>query len=573
MDYELENFNILCESILNQKKHGFLHNLRPFARKYRYIEQDFLDIWYKSGFKKLQYALDGANFKFDFTQIQVPNGQRDIYEGTDRPGVFLRYKIAQKDQKYVLTELLKRLKQNSEKDDLAQWRTYLQNELQSTDKNKQKFHLNMQLQVIARIIPKSGQSFQNKKAEQVTQYNSAGFKGNIYIWFDLQKYKNEISSKLAQQEALSKDLTYNGQIFQQTQSQQDDEEDQLANIHLTKKEYDKICIANFEMNIKDSEKEGLLGLASHLVTGDIGDVIGTKVTTGFNRLRGVGKQKDTSEDPDFIRKKYTLFNVGKPFIQVISTVTLKNWLYNAEEDPERKYMGVNDKKTNESSLSKYPFQLRKIKESANPNSDFDLNTSPCWCIGSNPYNKWNNYHITKKWLQDKNIDSHEITFRFQAWIKNEDGYYFEYRFVLNLNDYYHKQQKLEDLRVALDTLERNDAYKNAKPEQWTNKIKELKQAIHKIESGSFKQWLYEYIQKMKEYHPDPSMKVQIDKMVFNSKNKLVNRDNHIRGSLQSLLQRDYAAGRFFEDFLTKLHYKDLKVQGESLESVMNSIEF
>ena len=68
------------------------------------------------------------------------------------------------------------------------------------------------------------------------------------------------------------------------------------------------------MNIKDSEKEGLLGLASHLVTGDIGDVIGTKVTTGFNRLRGVGKQKDTSEDPDFIRKKYTLFNVGKPFI-------------------------------------------------------------------------------------------------------------------------------------------------------------------------------------------------------------------------------------------------------------------
>ena len=113
--------------------------------------------------------------------------------------------------------------------------------------------------------------------------------------------------------------------------------------------------------------------------------------------------------------------------------------------------------------------------------------------------------------------------------------------------------------MALDTLERNDAYKNAKPEQWTNKIKELKQAIHKIESGSFKQWLYEYIQKMKEYHPDPSMKVQIDKMVFNSKNKLVNRDNHIRGSLQSLLQRDYAAGRFFEDFLTKLHYKDLKV--------------
>jgi hypothetical protein len=57
------------------------------------------------------------------------------------------------------------LKNNSDKDDLAQWRTFLENELAVSSKNKVKFHLNMELQIIARIIPKSGQSFQNKKAD------------------------------------------------------------------------------------------------------------------------------------------------------------------------------------------------------------------------------------------------------------------------------------------------------------------------------------------------------------------------------------------------------------------------
>lgn len=66
---------------------------------------------------------------------------------------------------------------------------------------------------------------------------------------------------------------------------------------------------------------------------------------------------------------------------------------------------------------------------------------------------------------------------------------------------------------------------------------------------------------MKQYRPDVNDKIQIDKIIYNSKNKLVNRDGHIKGSLQALLQRDYAAGRFFEDFLLKMHYNDLKVEG------------
>ena len=143
MKYELTQFDILCEELLSQKKHGFFHNLRPFARKKRYIEEDFLDLWYKSGYKKLQYALTGADFKFKMTEIDVPNGERDIYQGTDRPGVLLRYKIDQKDQRYVVEQLLIRLRENSTKDDMAQWRTYLEMDLDEADKTKTKFHLNI----------------------------------------------------------------------------------------------------------------------------------------------------------------------------------------------------------------------------------------------------------------------------------------------------------------------------------------------------------------------------------------------------------------------------------------------
>lgn len=567
MDYKLEQFDLLYQSLLNQKKHGFLHNLRPFARKKRYVEQDFLDLWYKSGFKKMQYAFQGANFNFKFEQIEVPNGQRDIYQGTDRPGVFLRYKIDPNDQKYVLQQLLDRLKNNSDKDDLAQWRTFLENELAVSSKNKIKFHLNMELQIIARIIPKSGQSFQNKKADQISQFNSGGFKGNIYIWFDLQKYKDEISAKLAQQEALAKDIVYNTQINQQQQNTEDDES---ANIHLTKKEYDKICIANFQMIIKDSQKEGIVGIAKKVIQGDIGDYVGNQVVTGFNRLRGVGNQKDSSQHPDIIRKKSALFDVDKPYVECVSTVTLKDWLYNIEENPERKYMGSNDKKTNESSLSKYPFELSKIKEAANPNLDYDLNTSPCWSAGAQSVDIWRSYPITKSWLYDPNIAKHEITFRFQSWIKNEDGYYFEYRFILNLETYYTKRKNIESLKEKRDhIIKTKNSYTD--PVDYQQALNSVEQQIKTLQKGTFKEWLTSYIDKMKQYRPDVNDKIQIDKIIYNSKNKLVNRDGHIKGSLQALLQRDYAAGRFFEDFLLKMHYNDLKVEGQPLEEVMKKI--
>jgi hypothetical protein len=106
-------------------------------------------------------------------------------------------------------------------------------------------------------------------------------------------------------------------------------------------------------------------------------------------------------------------------------------------------MGSNDKKTNESSLSKYPFELSKIKEAANPNLDYDLSTSPCWSAGAQSVDIWRSYPITKSWLYDPNIAKHEITFRFQSWIKNEDGYYFEYRLILNLEKYYTKRKNIK----------------------------------------------------------------------------------------------------------------------------------
>lgn len=532
MDYKLTQFDILCQQILNQKKHGFLHNLRPFARKRRYIQEDFLDLWYKSGFKKLQYALTGADFNFNFTQIDVPNGERDIYQGTDRPGIILRYKINANDQQYVIEQLLYRLKENSPKDDMAQWRTYLQLQLQDAIKSKTKFHLNMELQVIGRIIPKSGQSFQNKKAEQISQFNSGGFKGNIYIWFDLQKYKDEISARLKEQGEKQKEHVYNP-VTQQIDYEPQNTDDETENIHLTAKQQDKIKIASFQMIIKDSDKEGLVGIAKRFVQGDINEYLGNSIVAGINRIRGIGKQKDNSQDPDIIKRKSTLFDLSKPFVQVISTVTLQDWLYNASESPERKYMGSNDKKTNESSLSKYPFEYSKLKEAANPQNDFDLNSSSCWSAGTQ-VDKWHKVAIDKAWLQDTSITQHFLSFRFQSWIKSQDGYYFEYRFILNIQPYYIARRNTTGTPIT------------------------------------FKTWLQQYFKQMDAYRPDPTYKIQIDKHIYNSQNKLVNKDGHIRGSLQALKQRDYAAAKYFEDFF-KHNLNKLTVNGESLENIMDSI--
>jgi hypothetical protein len=75
---------------------------------------------------------------------------------------------------------------------------------------------------------------------------------------------------------------------------------------------------------------------------------------------------------------------------------------------------------------------------------------------------------------------------------------------------------------------------------------------------------------MDAYRPNTAYKIQIDKQIYNSQNKLVNKDGHIRGSLQALKQRDYAAAKYFEDFF-KYNLSKLKVGSESLESIMNSI--
>ena len=68
------------------------------------------------------------------------------------------------------------------------------------------------------------------------------------------------------------------------------------------------------MNIKDSDKEGIVGIAKRFVQGDINDYLGNSVVAGLNRIRGVGKQKDKSEDPDIVRRKSTLFDLSKPFV-------------------------------------------------------------------------------------------------------------------------------------------------------------------------------------------------------------------------------------------------------------------
>jgi hypothetical protein len=68
------------------------------------------------------------------------------------------------------------------------------------------------------------------------------------------------------------------------------------------------------MNIKDSDKEGLVGITNKFIHGNLDEYLGNSIVAGLNRIRGVGKQKDKSEDPDIIRKKSVLFDISKPFI-------------------------------------------------------------------------------------------------------------------------------------------------------------------------------------------------------------------------------------------------------------------
>jgi hypothetical protein len=48
------------------------------------------------------------------------------------------------------------------------------------------------------------------------------------------------------------------------------------------------------MIIKDSDKEGLVGIAKRFVQGDINEYLGNSIVAGINRIRGVGKQKDST---------------------------------------------------------------------------------------------------------------------------------------------------------------------------------------------------------------------------------------------------------------------------------------
>jgi hypothetical protein len=43
-------------------------------------------------------------------------------------------------------------------------------------------------------------------------------------------------------------------------------------------------------------------------------LLGTKITAGINRIRGKGDKKDRSEDPEFIRKRISPFDLSKPFV-------------------------------------------------------------------------------------------------------------------------------------------------------------------------------------------------------------------------------------------------------------------
>jgi hypothetical protein len=191
----------------------------------------------------------------------------------------------------------------------------------------------------------------------------------------------------------------------------------------------------------------LIGVAKHFAEGDISDFIGANITKAFNRLRGKGDMKDSSEDPDFVRKKIGLYDTSKPFIECISNVTLENWLYNLTEDPQKKYLGSSAaKKAGITAIVKLPFDLKKIKRTGDPLLSDDLYTNQCWSAGEQQSAfKWVKQPVTKEWLENTSLPNHILVLKFESWVKSEQGYYFEYRININLGRYY-------SLAIDIDTL-------------------------------------------------------------------------------------------------------------------------
>lgn len=555
MKHSLEEFNILCEQLqskfLTQKKHGFLHNLRPFARKKVYLEEDFMELWNTSAFKKMKYAFQGANLKFKFNQ--KPIDVQDVYVGTARPGLLVKYKVDQSYQKYLITELLFRLKENADNDFLTSWRAFIQSDIQTKN-----FSLPMEIHVISQVIPKPNQSFQNDKNIQIHQFNHAGYDGNIYIWFDFQKYKKELSSKVASYEdqiALDKLIKQQQEKSQQVTLNPHDQED----IHLTDPLYDKIKIGTFKISIKDSDKQGAIGLAKHFAAGDIANVISLKVAKPFNRLRGKGDMKDKSEDPDFIRKRIGLYDTSKPFVECISNVILENWLYNLAEDPQKKHLGSSVKKTGITAIVKLPFDLKKIKRTGDPLLSDDLYTNQCWSAGEQQSAfKWDRKPVTKEWLKNTSFDKHILVLKFQSWVKAEQGYYFEYRININLTDYYTLAIDIENLKTELSECASSQ---NAKKQKISKQIRQKQ-----LQLGNFDTWFNNYL-KQNIDGIDKSKAIEIQKSVFDSKGNMVNKDGPVKFGFAEFKGRDMPAYYFMENLLNK----DWTCQGENFHNIMNSL--
>ena len=416
----------------------------------------------------------------------------------------------------------------------------------------------MELHIIARVRPKDNQSFQNKKAAVISQFNFAGFDGNIYLWFDLKKYKDELKAVINTQKVKDAEEI----IYQQTNTSDNDQQD--IDIHLTSIEQDKIKIGTLKITVKDADKSGIAGAAVSILTGGIEDLSASALASGINRMRGEGQYKDSSEKPDIIRKKFAPFGLNKPFIEVVSVVSMLDWLYNIEEMPERKYLGAQGTKINVSSLTKFPFDFRNIKKNGNPLNSTDLNNNICWSVGNLAGNsRWERVPITKEWLSDTTSRNHIITLRFQSYVKKDGKYYFEYRAVFKLDGFYNLKDKIDRQKAIISSLPTGTS---------ATKIAKLESEVAEWErqSSNFIEWFKAYVHQQEKYRPDEFTKASIDKLLYNSKNEFVGRDAHIATSLQQLKQRDISAFEFLTNKV--LGQSDQwTCQGESLNQIFANI--
>lgn len=501
MHKNLKKFDLLYNQIIQEKRANIFTKIMTDQR---YLQDDFRQVWNGSGFKKLLYALDiaignGSKSKVvikDLPELNVnkmldlkSQSYEDLPAGTvarQNAGLRLTYDILP-EYKYPLLKILINRDENtnSNNSNFGMFLNYFNQLIITAQQGLQnKFRkriLNIQtdikLEIIAVPAGKDNQDFTtNKKHSHLSQ---SSFTCTIFLWFDAQKFKNELRENLKN---TLDDSSKNANA--DTDSNDKSSQINLDNFAARQKEIQSINVNNTKIRLGKQDititriNDGTLtNLYNGLKNNNLDRVLykmGANAL-GLNKIFGIGGKDQNGEKPDKIRVNqhfwHSLFNVAdlnNPYANVLSKVELQQWLYKDKYDKS----SVNSDKNHSANFAiqmRKPFSqtLLKIGKSDPGPLTGDLSNTKIWriqeVVGRTIWPSNADPSEIKKYLNPNNINqnnSKKLTCRWQYYIDNTRSLYAEYRVAIELTAFYNILKNIEDLlsqfKTSIDQLQNNN---------------------------------------------------------------------------------------------------------------------